>query len=422
MTDDRDAAARADLARHRAIATGLLLLMAALTIVSLLLPRAYATDLLGAAAKAGVIGGIADWFAITALFRRPLGLPIPHTAIIPNQKLRLGAALGRFVANQVFTEADVARTLHKLDLPGLARDLLDDPQTAGPAARTIAGWLPRLLVSVEDGRARRLLARLIPRLLGSADAGRVVARALRTLVAGGRHQEVFGFILDQLRTGLAAREHTLRDTIEDRVREQGGRLIGWAIGASVARRVLHAVDTEFETMAPDGSDLRLAFDEWARCEIDEIERNPERAAEIGHMLRHLLANDTVQGWVWDVWTRLRTALERDAADPDGRVVGVMQGALGDLGHTLAEDPATRARLEGALGGMVLHTLPAVRLQLAEFIAKVVASWDAATITDRLELRIGPDLQYVRINGTVVGFLVGGALYAVLRAMFGRAGF
>ncbi|MBU6499767.1 MAG: DUF445 family protein, partial [Rhodospirillales bacterium] len=151
---DPDLAARRSLLAHRAIATGLLLLMAALTVGAYWLPDGTATQILQAAAKAGFVGGIADWFAVTALFRHPLGLPIPHTAIIPAQKARLGRALGRFVATHVFTEADVARTLTQLDLPAILRRFLQDKAATRPAALALAALLPRLLATIEDGRAR----------------------------------------------------------------------------------------------------------------------------------------------------------------------------------------------------------------------------------------------------------------------------
>ncbi len=180
--------------------------MAALTLLTYALPPGFPTRLLAAAAKAGVIGGIADWFAITALFRRPLGLPIPHTAVIPRQKERLGRALGRFIAGHVFTREDVARFLNGLDLAGIIGRFLAGQETRRIATQGVAALLPSLLASIDDGRARRLLGRLIPRLVGGAGAGRVVARALRQLVAGGRHQEVFSFILHNLKEALAARE------------------------------------------------------------------------------------------------------------------------------------------------------------------------------------------------------------------------
>ncbi len=416
---DPDAAARRALARHKAFASCLLILMAGLILLSYALPRSWGSDWLQASSIAGLVGGIADWFAITALFRHPLGLPIPHTAIIPHEKERLGRALGGFVARHVFTGAEVAGVLDQLDLPGILHRFLADPVSARPAAETIAGMLPRVLTSLEDGRARRMIARVAPRLLGGPAAGLVVARALRGVVEGGRHQEVFGFILAQFKELLASKEESLRAAIEDRVREQGGRLVGWAIGAQVARRVLNLVNTELDKMSPDGSELRAAFDEWVRREIARIEDDPMRAAEIGRAIRRVVAHESVMAWVWDLWARLRQALEADAARPTGRTVATIEGALGNLGAMLESDPAARQRVQAAAEGVVRTLLPAAQVRVADFIAKVVGGWDTATITERLELRVGKDLQFVRVNGTLVGFLVGGAIYAVLRAAFGH---
>ena len=419
---DPDAEARRALAQHRAFATLLLVLMAALTLGSYALPEGWATDLLQAAAKAGFVGGIADWFAVTALFRHPLGIPIPHTAIIPHQKERLGAALGRFVATHVFTGQEVAGVLARLDLPGILHRFLADPGSARPASVALAGMLPRLLATVEDGRARRLLSRLAPRILGGAGAGRMVASAMRGLVEGGRHQEVFGFVLGQFKTLMASKEDALRLAIEERVREQGGRLVGWALGASVARRVLVMVNAELDKMSPDGSELRAAFDEWVRREITRLEEDPSRAAEVGAAIRRLVAHETVQAWMWDIWARLRMALEADAGRPSGRTVAFIEGALANLGAMLEADPAARDRVHTGVEAAVLSLLPAAQTRLADFIAQVVAGWDTETIVERLELRIGKDLQYVRVNGTLVGFLVGGLLYLALRAGFGHVSF
>jgi uncharacterized membrane-anchored protein YjiN (DUF445 family) len=423
MSDSpQDRAARRALAQHRAFATGLLVLMAVLALGSYALPPGYPAALLGAAAKAGFIGGIADWFAVTALFRHPLGIPIPHTAILPAQKVRLGRALGRFVANHVVTGTEVAGVLRRLDLPAILHRFLADPVATRPAAVALAGMLPRLLSSVEDGRARRVVARIVPRILGGPGAGAVVARALHSMVAGGRHQEVLGFVLGQIKTLLAGREAALQAAIEERVREQGGRLVGWALGATIARRVLAVLNTELDKIGPDGSELRGAFDEWVRREITRMEQDPERAAEIGRAIRLVVAHDTVQAWLWDVWSRLRLALEADAARPSGRSVAFFSGALANLGALLENDPAARAGVERAIEGLVATLLPSAQVQLSDFIAGVVGGWDAATVTDRLELHVGKDLQFVRVNGTLVGFLVGGLVYVALRATFGDVGF
>jgi uncharacterized membrane-anchored protein YjiN (DUF445 family) len=139
-------------------------------------------------------------------------------------------------------------------------------------------------------------------------------------------------------------------------------------------------------------------------------------------VRRVLAHASVQAWTWDVWSRLRLALEADAAKPSGHTVQFLEGALANLGRMLETDPGARARLQLAAEGVVGRVLPSAQAQMSDFIASVVAHWDAATITDKLELRVGKDLQYVRVNGTLVGFLAGGVVYFVLRALFGHVSF
>jgi uncharacterized membrane-anchored protein YjiN (DUF445 family) len=233
---------------------------------------------------------------------------------------------------------------------------------------------------------------------------------------------MFGFVLEQLKTLLASREDALRAAIEERVREQGGRVIGWTLGAAIARRVLSQLKIELEKISPDGSELRAAFDEWIRRETIRMEEDPARAAEIGAALRRVVAHETVQAWLWDVWGRLRRALEADASRPSGHTIGIIEVALGNMGTMLAADPAARASLQGAVESAVASLLPAAQTQLADFIGATVAGWDTRTVTERLELRVGKDLQYVRVNGTLVGFLAGGVVYLALRATFGHVSF
>ncbi len=419
---DPDAQARRTLRRYRGIASGLLVLMAGLTVGSFYLPPGYWALLLQASAKAGFVGGIADWFAVTALFRHPLGLPIPHTAIIPREKARLGAALGRFLARHVVTEAEVSRLLGQLDVASLLRGVLTHDEVANALARTLAGTLPRALATVEDGRARRMLNRLLPRLLGGQAAGQVVVRALRGLVEGGRHQDVFGFMLAKLRLTMIEKEGVLRRIIEEKISEKGGRLVGWALGATITSRVLTAVNAELTKMDPEGSDIRAAFDYWVREEIDKLEHDPRKLEELGQSLRDFVANETVQAWTWDIWSRLRATLEADVAKPGGYAESLIESAVHHLGDMLATDSGAAARVQRLAERAVARLMPAAQIHIAAFVGDVVASWDTRTLTDRLELRVGRDLQFVRMNGTLVGFLVGGAAFAVLRAVFPNANF
>ncbi|HVY15913.1 MAG TPA: DUF445 domain-containing protein, partial [Rhodopila sp.] len=182
------------------------------------------------------------------------------------------------------------------------------------------------------------------------------------------------------------------------------------------------INAELDKMSPDGSELRAAFDEWVRREITRMETEPARAAEVGAAIRRVVAHETVQVWLWDIWSRMRLALEADLAKPNGRTVAYVEGALGNLGAILEADPAARDRLQGAAEGIVRTLLPSAQMRIAEFIGQVVASWDTATVVDRLELRVGRDLQYIRMNGTIVGFLIGGLLFALLDTLFGHTTF
>lgn len=190
----------------------------------------------------------------------------------------------------------------------------------------------------------------------------------------------------------------------------------------MARRLLGAINGELARVEPTDSDLRAAFEQWLRAEIDKLETDPERAAAVGAALKRAAAHPAVAAWISDAWGRLRAALEADAANPEGRAVVLLEGAFANIGALLADDAKARERLNRSVEGVLAAMLPNARLRLAEFIAGVVAGWDTRQVTDKIELRVGRDLQYVRMNGTLVGFLAGGALFALLTAVFGKVAF
>lgn len=412
-----DLRARRRLAGHRAVAHALLVLMAGLAVLARRLPAPWNGGL-AAAASAGLIGGLADWFAVTALFRRPLGLPIPHTAILPREQVRLAGALGRFVAEHVFTEAELTAFLRRFDLPRLIGAALADPTRATGLARFLAPLLPALWQAVGDGRVRAWAGRFVARLI--AEQGpEILARVLSALIEGGKHQEAFSFLLAELRAAITAKDAALRAAIAERVREQGGRLIGWALGAAIARRVIAALETELDRMGPEGSELREAFDEWVNREVARLAADPSVAAEIRASFRRVLGHPALTGWIADVWSRLGEALAASAADPESRLAGALALEIAAFGERLAADPALAAPLTEGIERALLALLPSLRDELARFITGVVASWETESFVRRLELRIGTDLQYIRINGTVFGFCAGGLLYAGSR-LLGRA--
>lgn len=419
-----DIAARQTLRRYQNAATGLLVLMGGLTVVGYAAPAAgwvedgFFLEMFRAGARAGVVGGVADWFAVVALFRHPLGLPIPHTAILSAQKDRLARALGRFVASQVFTAKEVERVLAKVDVPGFIANLLEDPATQDAVVGAMARSMPQLLDRLEDGRASNAIGRIMPGLLGGSDLSPVIAKALRSLVDDDRHQEVLSYFLSQLKDGLKAKEGALRDMIEERVREQGGRILGWAIGGSIATKVLTAAAQELDRIDPENSSLREGFTSWVRLQIDRIETDPERGREFTQAVTSVLSHESVVGWWGDIWLRFRRMVEADVEDPQGRTACLLRDALGRMAGQLRNDDVLRQRIVERVDGTIGKALPFVRDQMAEFIARVVSGWNAVEIAEKLELRVGKDLQFIRFNGTLVGFAVGALLFAALRLTFG----
>ncbi|GBR00706.1 membrane protein [Acetobacter oeni] len=419
--------ARRALTRQKRAATGLLAVMGGLTAAGYLAPLynlitpGLWLETLRAGARAGVVGGLADWFAVTALFRHPLGLPIPHTAIIPAQKERLGRALGRFVSTQVFTEEEIDQVLARIDIPTVIADIIADPATANMLTTSVINVVPQMLERMEDGRAGAAVGRSLPLLLGGSHLTPVIARGLRALVDGNQHQEVLSFLVRQLKSGLKAKEPALRTMIEERVREQGGRILGWAIGGSIATKVLVAATEELDRINPEDSALREGFTEWVRSEIDRIEQDPKRAEDLSQTLKSVFAHDSMQAWGADIWSRLKRMIQEDIRKEDSWIATLVREALTKLAAQARHDPAMRARITESARKAIRRSLPYLREHLSAFIATVVSNWNAVAIADKLELRVGRDLQYVRVNGTLVGFAVGAMLSLLLRFFFGVTG-
>lgn len=413
-----------ELVSARRLAGGLLLGMGGLLLLFSALPAfGFVEDsgflqLLRAGARAGVVGGLADWFAVTALFRHPLGIPIPHTAIIPRQKARLGQALGRFISGQFFSDEDVKHAIARAGLPDLLAEAIRDPSNRAAVIRTVQDALPPIVALLEDGRAASAIRRAFPVLLQGEDSGLLVARSLRALVDSALHQEVLTFLLSQVKEGLVAREPLLRQFIEERVREQGGRVVGWAIGASVANRVLSALNMELERVDPSDSKLREGFTVWVREEIDRIEQEAGHRARLGKAISDVCGHETLQAWCVELWRKLRTMLEADLACEQGWSMAVIDAALLRLADEFSDDAGMRHRIE--TGGQIAasRVLPSLRETLARYIASVVDRWSETDMAERLEQRVGRDLQYIRVNGTLFGFVAGMLLDGIFRVIFG----
>ncbi len=382
-------------------------------------PRPFWLDLAHAAAKAGFVGAVADWFAVNALFRYPFGRWTGLGGLLPRQKQRLAGGMGRFVARQFFTPDSIRRAVEGVDVGAAAGRFLSDPAAARRTAVALAPFVPQLLEALADGRAVRALRRVLPRLVSGPEAGPVVARLLRSFLDGSHHQEVFSQALTRLKSSLVANEAKLKSAIEARVAEQGGSMVKWVAGAWIARKVLSAANAELAKVEPNDSDLRAAFDAWVNHEIERLEKDPTRAAELGAALRRAASHPAVALWLEDAVLRLSQMARFDAEREDGRIVSALAGLLGNLGRTLSENETSRAGLNRLLEETVAAIAPSAQTRIEGFVSAKVAAWSDADLIERIELKVGRELQLIRLNGTLVGAAVGAILYGALTMLFGR---
>ncbi len=390
--------------RSRAVATGMLAIAAAIFAISLTVPSPNAWLLLvRSVAEAALVGGLADWFAVTALFRRPLRLPIPHTAIVPANKDRIGEGLARFLDRNFLTRDLLIPELRALRIADRLADWLADRRNAAALAGEIAKALPFVLRAVDDSQIKAFLGRALGAQLRNASLGPLAAQIVRILTAAGYHEAVLDSALDYARDFLVRNEDQLLEAVTERRR----RWIPRAINREIARAMLRGAGELIDDLRqPDGAarqGLLAAIDELA----EELAAGSEQPR--GRGSARVLRQPELQAWIAASWDKGRDLALADLAAPSSRVRRALALTIASVGETLRADTDMRERLDAALEAILAEALP-WRGELIRVVAEVVRKWEPRAFSDRIELAVGADLQYIRMNGTIVGGLVGGGLY------------
>ncbi|HEX6570247.1 MAG TPA: DUF445 domain-containing protein [Acidimicrobiales bacterium] len=402
------------LRRGRRRATGLLVAVAA-AFVGL---QAWGSDATWAGyaqamVEASLVGGLADWFAVTALFRRPLGLPIPHTAVIVERKDQFGETLGGFVQTSFLTPdiiADRVRTARVV--PRLAA-WLSEPDNAARLARHAADAAVTAADLLRDDEVHRALEEVARRRIETTPLAPLAGRALSVMTEDGRHHDLLDAMLRALDRFLTDNQASLRarfgnespwwlpEAAEDRIFE---RLIDGAraVLGEVARNPHH--------------ELRVDFDARVRRLVDDLQSSPALRARGEDLKRELLAQPELRAWLASVWADVKAGLRTQAADPDSELRRRLAAAIGALGRRLADDPALAGRVEDGVETGVRYVADQFSDEIGAMVSGTVARWDARETSDRLELLLGPDLQFIRINGTVVGGLAGLVIHAIVQVL------
>ncbi len=365
--------------------------------------------------EAAMVGGIADWFAVTALFRHPLGIPIPHTAIVPSRKDRIGTALGNFVQRNFLQREVVAQKIGAMHLGERAARWLSEPANSRRLARHVATGLAGAVNVLKDEDVQAVADRAVVARLRTVQVAPLLARVFALLTAGGRHQTLLDDALRLAANFVAENEEVIRERIKSES--------PWWVPGLVENRLHDKIVTGVEnTLAAVAADpehpLRHRYDEAVQRFVESLRTSPEVIARAEQYKLELLEHPSVTEFSRDLWTDVKgrvTAYADKVTHEEQEEPDAIEGWIGGLGRTVLNDPALMAKVDSWVLEIVTYAVEQAREEVAKLIATTVEAWDADATSRKIELQIGRDLQFIRINGTLVGGLVGLLLHALAAA-------
>jgi uncharacterized membrane-anchored protein YjiN (DUF445 family) len=363
-------------------------------------------------AEAAMVGGIADWFAVTALFRHPMGVPIPHTAIIPSRKDRIGRTLGGFVQANFLSREVLTERLAGLHLTERLARWLTEPANArliaDHAARALAGGVKVL----RDEDVQELIDRSLVSRIRRTRVAPLLGNGLALVTSGNRHQRLLDEALRMVAGAVAENE----DLIRDRIRAESPWWVPELVDERIHAKVVTGIERTLQQVSEDPEHpLRLRFDRAVHEFIESLRTSPDVIERAEGIKEELLEHPVVRQFSASLWGDVKEALLR-RADRTDAAPGAIEHGLETIGETVLADPALVEKGDRALTAAVLYVVDQYRQGVAHFIATTVQGWDADATSRKIELAIGRDLQFIRINGTLVGGLVGLILYSLGRLM------
>ncbi len=363
-----------------------------------------------AASEAGVVGGIADWFAVTALFRHPLGIPIPHTAIIPRGKDAFGRGLGEFVADN-FLDADLLESrLREIDPADRLALWLMRPHNADMVARRVAGVLVGVTDALDDEEVQDAIRSAIDERIRSVELTPLIGTVARLAMEGGHHHA----LIDTALLGLGRTIEENQDLFREQLRRESPWWVPEPIDQVVFEKVYDGAQRFISDVTADRDHpLRVHLDGRAKALISQLSESPEIRGRGEELKQAFLDHPEFAAWTDDLWTDLKRHISRAAAEPESDLRRRLAKWTTAAGERLATDSALRERVNTGVISVVRQAVEQSGEEVTALIASTVERWDAQETSRRLELLLGRDLQFIRINGTLVGALVGIVIHTVL---------
>ena len=408
-----DAQRAAALRRIKLLATLVLAGSLALFVLAkLLIPVHPAFGFVAAFAEAATIGGLADWYAVVALFRRPLGLPIPHTAIIQNNQHRIADKLGEFIETHFLEAAPVEAKLRQIDFASFVADWLTDRKRSADLARFVLRLLPEALAAAETSGLKAFAVRRVMSQLQAIDLAPLAAGTLRGFVTEGRHQGLLDDLMRALHDALEKPE-TLA-TIRDKIRDELPTLLKlYRADAFLVKKIVASATAFFEEVRNDPDHpFRGEFDRVLLSLVDRLGTDPAYAERLAGLKRDLLARPELSELARTLWSNARDFIETSARGDSTVLQHHLANVFMEAGKALAADPEMRGEINTGIVVVLRSFIADQKSGVSTFIADQVKAWDMAQLITLIEINIGRDLQYIRFNGALIGGLAGLGLHTI----------
>lgn len=406
---------RADLRRMKRLALALLLLVTIVFLVARWQEERHGwIGYLRAFAEAAMVGALADWFAVTALFRHPLGLPIPHTAIIPNRKDQIGQSLGEFVQENFLTREVLHERLDQAHVGQRLGTWLAEDANAAKAGTAVADALRGSLEVIDDRDVGTALEGIIERKVRSTSIAPLMGRAIDLAMEGGHHHR----LLDVTLSGLGGFLDDNRSTFRQRLATESP----WWVPEGIDDRIFDKIYTAVHRFLADigrnpEHEVRQAIDRRMLDFAERLKSDPGLITKLEDVKAELLEHRDVQAWLQSLWGEVKRTTLIATDDPNSELRQRIDGSLQRLGERLKAEPELQAKVDDWVRRAAGYVVDHYRGEVAEIISSTVAKWDGKATAERLELQVGRDLQFIRINGTIVGGLAGLLIYTITQAMF-----
>ncbi len=363
-------------------------------------------------AEAATIGGLADWYAVVALFRRPLGLPIPHTAIIPSNQDRIAETFGRFIEINFLTPESVHRKLSEVDFAAFVADWLSDSLKAEALASFVARLVPKILQAVEDTGLRYFATKQILDQISKVEVASLAAELLSAFTDNRRHQRLFDEFTKI--TGNFLKDEKALAVLREKIREELPSVFNlFCVDAYLLKQIVASAAALLEEVRADHDHpLRGEFDSFVHCFVDKLRHSPDYSRCAEQVKCSFFARLELKELANNVWANMRLFIEQDVAADQSITRRYLAGLFVEIGQNINNNQQIRSDMNEGFVVALSSFLESQKSSVSDFITEQVKSWDLDQMTCVIEINVGRDLQYVRFNGMLIGGLVGLALYSV----------